>query len=59
MPVEIRELVLRAVIDPNLARGESDSVDEGGPSGAPEDREAIVRECVRQVLRILEKSRER
>ena len=56
MPVEIKELVIRAVVD--LDRGREPGQDRDG-EGAPADREAIVQACVRQVLRILEKSRER
>lgn len=56
MPVEIRELIIRAVVN--------DSRDnrKAGPERAPEaveDQEAIIEECVRQVLKILKKSGER
>jgi hypothetical protein len=57
MAVEIRELVIRAVVDTG-DRGR-DPDEEGGGRGGPDDREAIVQACVRQVLRILEKARER
>ena len=55
MPVEIRELVIRAVA---TVEGEGS---EALPQGqiAPEQREEIVEECVRQVLRILKKKAER
>jgi hypothetical protein len=55
MPVEIKELVIRAV----AAADAQDS--EGSPQSrlSPEEREAIVEECVRQVLRILKKKAER
>jgi hypothetical protein len=57
MPVEIRELVIRAVVDADLGRVRGgEPGDEGAGQG---EREAIVRACVRQVLRILEASRER
>ncbi len=52
MPVEIKELVIRAVVDREPGEGE-------GAAGAPSERDAIVQACVREVLRILEKSRER
>ena len=55
MPVEIKELIIRAVttIEP-----------EATPQLAPStnttaEREAIIQECVRQVLRILRKKKER
>jgi hypothetical protein len=56
MPVEIRELVIRAVVnDPHQTQ-------EHKPEQEPKDiahTEAIVAECVRQVLKILKKSGER
>jgi hypothetical protein len=59
MPVEIKELIIRAVVD--LDRSALDNEDEslGLERGAPNEKEQIVEDCVRQVLRILEKSRER
>ena len=56
MPVEIKELVIRAVVDLGRGRGPDD---ERRRPGRPGRREAIVQACVRQVLRILEKKRER
>ena len=54
MPVEIRELVIRAVTT-------SDSETETilPTQGSQTDREEIVQECVKQVLRILKKEKER
>lgn len=64
MPIEIRELVIRATIGPAAdtgARGDGDG--EGGRADgaaqAPLDVEAIVQECVRQVLRVLARDKER
>jgi hypothetical protein len=58
MPVEIKELVIRAVVDLDSGRGrEPGDAGQGQATGA--DREKLVQACVRQVLRILEKSRER
>jgi hypothetical protein len=55
MPVEIRELVIRAVT--NL---EAQDTEQSAPAQAsPADKEAIIQECIRQVLRILQKSKER
>ncbi|MFN8459690.1 MAG: DUF5908 family protein [Anaerolineae bacterium] len=50
MPVEIKELVIRAVTDL-----------EGPPEvrASSEDMEAIIQACVKQVLRILKKKKER
>lgn len=55
MPVEIKELVIRAVI-------ESGERSDSGPRIPPDPSagsDAIVDACVRQVLRILKKSKER
>jgi hypothetical protein len=53
MPVEIKELVIRAVVSPpdQPARNRRNTPEEG--------KEAIIEACVRQVLRILRKSKER
>ena len=55
MPVEIRELVIRAVttLETQDARGQAQD------RATPADQEALIQECVRQVLRILEKKKER
>ena len=62
MPVEIRELVIRAVVEPRgQGVGEPDRRgDGGGPAqdGAA-DHEQLIQECVRQVMRILAAQRER
>ena len=63
MPIEIKELVIRAVVGrnaPDPVASNDDAVAEA--AAAPRDTAAtedIVQECVRQVLRILEKNRER
>ena len=55
MPVEIRELVIRAV-----TTLETKELPEAPQAQAVSgDQEAIIQECVRQVLRILQKSKER
>ncbi len=56
MPVEIKELVIRAVVAPP----EADSVLE--ESAEPEtvaQQEALVAACVREVLRLLDRAKER
>ena len=63
MPIEIRELVIRATVDP----GEKGAGGCGTSSPAPpSSRQAqtngdddIVQTCVREVLRILDDKRER
>ena len=55
MPVEIRELVIRAVTTLEAEEAQ----DAPQVQAAAADQEAIIQECVRQVLRILQKSKER
>ncbi|MGR9052707.1 MAG: DUF5908 family protein [Gammaproteobacteria bacterium] len=57
MPVEIRELVIRAVVSSERS---GNNIDTGRkPSLAQEDKDALIAECVEQVLKILKKQRER
>ena len=52
MPIEVKELVIRAVVSAGRAA-------DPEPAAEPaEDRRRLIEECVRQVLRILERSRE-
>ncbi len=57
MPIEIRELVVRARVEPNAAPAEKTAAT--GSKGAGSDDESITRACVKEVLRILEAKRER
>jgi hypothetical protein len=70
MPVEIKELVIRAVVADTVEPVESSDRSQGGrevirsesfPTQTEEglDQRAVVEECVRQVLSILRRSRER
>jgi hypothetical protein len=55
MPVEIRELVIRAEVNPRQGG-------EGQPangSGAAADREQLVRDCVEQVMELIRLKEER
>jgi hypothetical protein len=55
MPVEIRELVIRAVI-------KSEQNPYQGPESARheiQDQQAIIEACVKQVLKILKRKQER
>lgn len=56
MPVEIRELVIRAVVDSPAADQASQARQQQLEQPA---LDAIVEECVRQVLQALKKSGER
>lgn len=53
MPIEIKELVIRATIDP---KGEDQKNQSKQGTGSQDE---IIAECVDQVLGILEKQRER
>jgi hypothetical protein len=63
MPVEIKELVIRTVVGQGAAESREGASGSGGrPAAPPPDAgatEEIVQECVRQVLRILTKDKER
>lgn len=56
MPVEIRELIIRAVVNDVNEKHEAKPDQE---HKFAIDQEAIIEECVRQVLKILKKSGER
>lgn len=62
MPVEIKELVIRAVVDKTAADPMGSDKNEVPGLAAATDSggtQAIVQECVRQVMRILAKKKER
>ena len=54
MPVHINEIVIRAVVGGNRERQTAPS-----PGGQPIDREALIAECVEQVMELLAQRRER
>jgi len=61
MPVEIKELVIRTVVGKGAANPGGEEAGEA-PEASLSDTgatEGVVQECVRQVLRILEKNKER
>ena len=53
MPIEIRELVIRAVVD------EPAHEHSGDGAAADEDRTRLVQKCVDEVLKALRRERER
>jgi hypothetical protein len=61
MTVEIRELVIRAVT--NLNQGNPGQDQPANPPNQNRvfagDEEALIQECVKQVLRIIQKAKER
>ena len=54
MPVEIRELVIRATVD-----DKKDVAKKPDSGGRQQPKQDLVAECVEQVLRILRRQRER
>ena len=56
MPIEIRELVIRATV-----RDDAGAAGAGGAGGDArgDEREALVAECVEQVMEILRAEKER
>lgn len=62
MPIEIKELVIRAVAVRTKDRPEaslSPAAKAARGAEASDQRDAIVQECVREVLRILRRAEER
>ena len=61
MPIEIRELIIRSVVSDDAPAPTSGGSDQGGdaPASAPVSSDQLVQECVRQVLQILARERER
>ncbi|CAA9262161.1 MAG: hypothetical protein AVDCRST_MAG95-2353 [uncultured Adhaeribacter sp.] len=66
MPIEIRELHIKVIIDPNNspnqnanAGGPSTSGNPGSNNNGDSDRDALVAECVEQVMAILQAKNER
>ena len=62
MPIEIKELVIRTLV--GASAGVASGADESAMGLSARDRqtastEEIVQECVRQVLNVLKKDRER
>lgn len=55
MPVEIKELIIRAVVEQDRASTQ----DAQSLQTTTNEKEALVEACVKQVLRILKRSRER
>jgi hypothetical protein len=53
MPIEIRELIIRAVVDARQTEGPAST------PAAESDREALVQACVDETLRVLRREKER
>lgn len=52
MPIEVRELVIRTEVEATAQAG-------GAPSGGESDKQALIQECVEQVLEKLKQKKER
>lgn len=57
MPVEIRELHIKVAV--GAAPAAQASAARGAPPGGGQDKDAIVAECVEQVLQIIQGKKER
>jgi hypothetical protein len=55
MPIEIREVIIKAQVHDGPEQG-TESVSDTAPG---QDREDMIRECVEQVLRILDDKKAR
>ena len=55
MPIEVRELVIRAVVEGD----QSTQRESSAPNEPRQERQQIVSECVEQVLEILKQRQER
>ncbi len=58
MPVEIRELVIKATINQDQNKAASGAA-AGASTEENEEKEAVVREAVEELLRIMEQKKER
>ena len=58
MPLEIRELVIKAVVDQGQTQGANTSPGKGSPASTASG-EDIIKECVDKVLAILKEKNER
>ena len=62
MTVEIKELVIRAIVAPEGGETQENAGETAASApmlDSSSDRDALIQECVRQVLRILQKKEER
>ena len=61
MPIEIRELVIRATVDPGETGGcaTPSSAAQSSPRTQTNTEDDVVQTCVREVLRILDDRQER
>lgn len=58
MPIEIKKLIVKAVVESNATRNESSTEHNEAPIRSI-DQEIIIKQCVKQVLQILKQSKKR
>lgn len=58
MPVQIMELVIKATVKENQQHGNA-GANGSRLDNSPESKEAVVKQCVEEVLRILKQKEER
>ena len=59
MPIEIKELHIRVAVNAPQAGAPAPATPAAPSGGGAADRQALVAECVEQVLRILQQKQER
>lgn len=59
MPVEIRELIIKATVNQQQAEPTAQAYGDSVPGGRKDDRENLINQCVEQVLEILKNTKER
>ncbi len=59
MPIEIRELVIKATVDPSGSGGADAAPSGNGSSGNASPGEDLIKACVEQVMAIIKEKHER
>jgi hypothetical protein len=57
MPVEIKKLIVKAIVDSSGSKQGDDT--NSSSSKTPIDQEQIIKNCVKQVLQILKQTKQR
>lgn len=58
MPVEIKELQIRVTVNQPAGEAQNNAA-AGGGAGEKEEKEAIIRQCIEQVMDLLNQKKER
>lgn len=59
MPIEIKELHIKVTVNASGGEGQNSTTPAAAPAAPPPDKEALVAECVEQVLQILKAQQDR